>query len=256
MRCAMLVHEMNECINIISGALRECKWDVGIIELDELVIDENLLDFDLVLLCSPHIFHIYAGMYAESRGTNVIPSPEILRMMSNRTELPYLAGKCGLATPRYYMGFPEALAVELPEEAFPLIQKSIVTCPPFPGNSICSANDLRRMDERFLYLEVPSTGRRIHSYFGGGALVLYECVSTDDFQPIPDRSEPKLHYEVGQIVSRWSELTGSDFGYLHLVRQPSSWKWVLLEAGAFPKSVYDVGVLRRISEKVMEKHGK
>ena len=252
----MLVYEMNECIKIISGALRECKWDVGIIELDELVIDENLLDFDLVLLCSPHIFHIYAGMYAESRGTNVIPSPEILRIMSNRTELPYLAGKCGLETPRYYMGFPEALAAELPEEAFPAIQKSIVTCPPFPGISVCSASDLSGMDERFLYLEIPCTGRRVHSYFVGGALVLYECVSTDDFQLIPDCSEPNLYYEVDEIVSRWRERTGSDFGFLHLVRQPNLWKWVLLEAGAFPKSVHDVGVLRRIAEKVMEKHGK
>lgn len=250
----MLLESENEFSKNLRKDIRGMGHKVETVLLEELVIDERILDHDCLLLLSPHLFFIYAGLYAGSRGINVIPDPDVFRRMSNRTELPFMARKANIGTSRTFMGFPDALGRQLHPDDFPLLSRPIVGSVSDRNARLGSAKDLSGREDRFLILEKVTAGRPVRIIYVGDSVYVYlghddgdrdsdsnsnsdsdsDSGGKSEWTELPSSTYQTLYRIARDLVEKWIDATGCEFGFLEVVWDEPREICTLAEAGVYP----------------------
>lgn len=208
--------------------------------LDDLVIDDRFTKFDLVILKSTKLYFVYAGWYAAEHGIRVVPDPEVAHCVSTRICYPFLARRAGIPTPKFYMGFPDALAAQLQPDQFPLVVKGIVGSASKGVHMLHGVADLPRAGPRFLYLEEYLEGQHLLVYF------IQDQIRAFEKEPWVNEHHPvrpvAVTPAVRDAVRRWRAETGLRFGHLDFIRPSGTiaatretGAVVLIDPGVFPQ---------------------
>ena len=126
MRIAVLTKRRTGFCAVLGACAQRQGHELVSFDLGDLVVDDTLGGFDLVVIKSKQLYFLYAGFHAKALGVDVFPDPDICKQVSTRIERPFLAGRAGIATPRFYFASPQAVRERLAELDFPLVRKRIV----------------------------------------------------------------------------------------------------------------------------------
>jgi len=223
--------------------------EVASFDLTNLAIDDTLGDFDLVVLKSKQLYFLYAGFHAKALGVTVVPEPQICKQVSTRIEMPFLAARAGIATPRFYFASPKALREGLAARDFPLVRKRIVGSGSVGVELISSHAELPETTDQHLYLEEFVPGQHLLVYF------IEDVARVFEKQPFVSGRMPVRRIgtpdDVTSAVERWRRVTGLEFGHLDFVRDNRTNELVLVDSGPFPQFWHWPSAAERVSSIVL-----
>jgi hypothetical protein len=249
MRIAVLTKRRTGLSAVLEACAAREGHDVTLLDLPNLVVDDTLGAFDLVVVKSKQLYFLYAGFHAQALGVTVVPDPSICKQVSTRIERPFLARRAGIAIPRFYFASPQAAREQLSEAAFPLVRKPMVGSGSAGVSMVASKAQLPHTADRHLYLERFVPGRHLLVYF------IADEVRTYQKQPFVSGREPVVplpaEADVAAVVERWKRVTGLGFGHLDLVRDERTGGLVMVDAGAFPQFRHWPGAAERVSAMIL-----
>jgi len=249
MRIALLTKRRTGLCEVLCAHAERAGHDVTPFDLATLVVDDTLATFDLVVLKSKQLYFLYAGLHARTLGVTVVPDPQTSRAVTTRIEMPLVAARAGIATPRFYFASPHAIRERLPASAFPLVRKRIVGSGSAGVELVASKLELPETRDRHLYLEELVRGQHLLVYFIGDDVRVYAK------QPFVSGREPvtpvALADDVAAAVHRWRRTTGLAFGHLDFVRDERTQALMLVDAGPFPQFRHWQGAAERVSAIVL-----
>jgi len=222
----------------LTGKLKNFLESIGhntkIYTKEDLCIDDSLLENDLYILKSKHqIPFIYAGFYLESNNIPVIPNPDISYKNKNRFDAYLLIKNAGLIHPQWYYGTPRAIKKKFKEEDFPLILKPVMGSGSIGVKIINNFNDIRNLNEKFLYLEKFIEGTHYTVYFIGDEICALEKIPLENEHS--EMIKRDLSKEIKQIIVKWKTCHNLLFGHLDIVKENISNKHYIVDTGSFPE---------------------
>ncbi len=203
--------------------------------LDTLVINKTLFKNDFYILKSKNLFFLYAGFFLEANNIPVIPNPQVSFRQKNRIQSHFLIEKAGLLTPRFYLGTKETLLDQLDSKVFPLILKPIMGSGSIGVKVINSIKELKKEENKILYLEDFIKGIHYNVYF------IDKCVCTLIKPSLSNEHVEmkviKTSKDIRELIKKWRFfLTENNlFGHLDLVRDESSKELYVVDPGSFPE---------------------
>jgi hypothetical protein len=249
MRVAVLTKRRTGFCAVLEAYAASRGHEVALIDLDGLVVDDALGEFDLVVIKSKQLYFLYAGLHAQALGVAVVPDPGICRQVSTRIERPFLVQRAGIASPRFFFATADALRKGLAETEFPLVRKRIVGSGSVGVELIPSMAELPPTTDRHLYLEQFVRGRHLLVYFIEDDVRVYEK------QPFVSGREPvvpmPVDADLAAAVDRWKRATGLAFGHIDFVRDERTEVLMLVDAGPFPQFRHWPGAAERISAMIL-----
>jgi hypothetical protein len=250
MRIALLTKRHTGLCAVLAARARGAGHEVASFDLSTLVVDDTLATFDLVVQKSKQLYFLYAGVHAKALGVTVVPDPHVSRAVTTRIEMPFVAARAQIATPRFWFASPDAIHERLPASAFPLVRKRIVGSGSADVELIASKTDLPPTSDRHLYLEQFVRGQHLLVYFIEDDTRVYEK------QPFVSGREPvtplAVAADVAAAVDRWKRTTGLAFGHLDFVRDERTQALMLVDAGPFPQFRHWPGAAERVSAIVLD----
>jgi hypothetical protein len=245
MRVAVMTKRRSGFVEVLEACARRDGHDLESFDLADLAVDDRLAAFDLVVLKSKHLYFLYAGFHAQALGAQVVPDPWISKQVSTRIEMPFLAQRAGIATPRFWFAAPDVVREQLPASRFPLVRKRIVGSGSAGVELIESKDALPETTDRHLYLEECIPGPHMAVYFIEGDIAAFGK------RPFASGREPveaiAAADDVASAVGRWRRTTGLAFGKLDFVRDARTGALVLVDAGSFPQFRHWPGAAERVS---------
>jgi hypothetical protein len=207
--------------------------EVDIFTEKNLSVNENLLQKDAYILKTRRLFFIYAAYFLTEHNIPVFPDPDISYKTKNRTEANSLLKKIGLPIPDYYMGSLAALRRKLDSKSFPLILKPIMGSGSRGVKLIKSVNELQTPNDQALYLEKYIYGTHYNVYF------IEEEICPLEKPPLSNEhvrmDKVALTKDIKDIIVRFKTHCKTKFGHLDMVREESSNKLYVVDAGLFPQ---------------------
>jgi hypothetical protein len=196
-------------------------------------INENLLENDLFILKSKHLFYLYAGYFLETNSIPVIPNPDISFKNKNRVESKYLAKEAGFLVPNTYLGTVKTIKNLINISEYPLILKPLMGSGSRGIKIIKSKKDFDINHEGIIFLEKFIYGTHFLAYFIGDDLCVVEK------QPLSNE-HAKVHLvrpsdEIKEILFKWRENYNLLFGHLDIVKEDSTNKLYIVDSGSFPE---------------------
>ena len=249
MRIAVLTKRRTGFSAVLEACAVRQGHEVALFDLANLVVDDALGSFDLVVVKSKQLYFLYAGFHANALGVEVFPDPRVCKQVSIRIERPFLAQRAGIATPRFYFASPRAMRERLAETEFPLVRKRIVGSGSVGVELIASKGLLPETADQHLYLEQFVLGRHLLVYF------IEDDVRAYEKQPFVSGREPVTPVAVADdlaaAVDRWRRVTGLPFGHLDFVRDERTQALMLVDAGPFPQFRHWPGAAERVSAMIL-----
>ena len=206
---------------------------VSILTAANLIINESLLENDFYILKSKHMLYIYAGYYLKSNKIPVIPNTNISYVHKNRIESYFAIKKTGLLVPKVYMGSINTFKNKLQDSHFPLISKPIFGSGSNGVRIHNSIKDLNSDTEDPLYLENYIDGKHYLAYFIENEYCICEKKPFSN-----EHSEMKLiksDEEIEEYLRKWKKQYNLLFGHLDIVREKTTNKLYVVDAGTFPE---------------------
>ena len=250
MRIALLTKRHTGLCAVLAARAQGAGHEVTSFDLATLVVDDTLAAFDLVVLKSKQLYFLYAGLHAKALGATVVPDPEVSRTVTTRIEMPFIAARAHIATPRFWFASPDAIRERLPASDFPLVRKHIVGSGSTGVELVPLKSDLPRTSDQHLYLEQFVRGQHLLVYFIEDDTRVYEK------RPFVSGREPVRRVgvaaDVAAAVERWRRTTGLAFGHLDFVRDERTQALMLVDAGPFPQFRHWQGAAERVSRIVLD----
>ena len=249
MRIALLTKRRTGFSAVLAACAVRDGHEVAMFDLENLVVNDALGTFDLVVVKSKQLYFLYGGFHAQALGVDVVPDPSICRQVTTRIERPFLARHAG------------------PRDASLLLRVARSDAPTAGGDRFSlGAQAHRRFRERrsragrvqggaapydrpALYLEQFVRGRHLLVYFIESDVRAYEK------QPFASGREPvtpvAVDDDLAAAVHRWKGVTGLAFGHLDFVRDERTRSLMLVDAGPFPQFRHWEGAAERVSALVL-----
>lgn len=245
MRIGVMTKSRSGFVEVLEARARQDGHEIALLDLADLAVDDRLAAFDLVVLKSKHLFFLYAGFHAQALGVRVVPDPRVARQVSTRIEMPFLARRAGIATPRFWFATPDVVRDQLAASHFPLVRKRIVGSGSAGVELVESKSSLPETTDRHLYLEERVPGRHLAVYF------IEDDIAAFEKRPFASGREPvepiAADDDVVWAIDRWRRTTGLAFGKLDFVRDERTGALVLVDAGSFPQFRHWQDAAERVS---------
>jgi hypothetical protein len=187
--------------------------------LSSLAVDERLATCEVLLLTSPHLCLLNAGVLARQRGARVLPDPDLLRIVGHKLELHLLLRRLGFRTPEIVMGTPLNVRAHLREEDLPALARSLRrACVP-----VAEIDRLDALEGDDVHVVFPCTaGERYPVFFVGE-----HCWS---------ESEEEVPSDVEALLVDWRDASASPFGRLDVLRPSGGGPLLVVDADLSPPS--------------------
>ena len=249
MRIAVLTKRRTGLSAVLADRAARRGHEVALLDLANLVIDDSLGGYDLVVVKSKQLYFLYAGFHAQALGVDVVPDPKVCQQVCTRIERPFLAQRAGIVTPRFHFASPEAMRDRLTHDDFPLVRKRIVGSGSVGVELVASKALLPQTTDQHLYLEEFIRGPHLLAYFIGSDVRVYEK------RPFVSGREPvkplAVADDVAAAIDRWRRVTGLAFGHIDFVRDERTDEPVMVDAGPFPQFRHWPGAPERVSELIL-----
>ncbi|MFW9949215.1 MAG: RimK family alpha-L-glutamate ligase, partial [Candidatus Thorarchaeota archaeon] len=219
--------------NKIAKYLEKCGHSVGIFLEADLIIDNNLLNYDFYILKSKQLIYLYAAYFLEANGVKVIPDTESSHLYKNRIESYFSLQKYGFLTPKVFIGTFKSIKTQLVGSEYPLVQKPIMSSGSLDVHIINSLNDLYPISSEIIYVEKYIDGKHYLVYFIDEEICICEkkplANEHEIVIDIPDDSEIK------ELTLEWKRKSNLLFGHLDLIREYNSKRLYIVDVGTFPE---------------------
>jgi len=193
--------------------------EVKIITANNLNVNEMLLNRDFYILKSKHLLYLYAGYFLEANMIPVIPNTTISYIHKNRVESYFSMKKLGLLCPKIFMG--------------PLISKPMHGSGSKGVKVYNSLQDFNDPIKNYLYLENYIQGTHYLAYFIENEICI--CKKRPLSNEHQETELIESDKEIEKYLNKWKEKNNLLFGHLDLVRETSTNKLYVVDAGTFPE---------------------
>jgi glutathione synthase/RimK-type ligase-like ATP-grasp enzyme len=255
MRIGILAKRETGLTEKLSSFYSEKGHEVTIYTANNLQVNFSLIKNDFYILKSKQLLFLYAGYFLHTNKIPVIPDPIISYKHKHRVESYYSIKKCGLNTPKIYMGTPQSVKVKIPTSEYPLIVKDLMGSGSKGIKIIDSPDNLKFDTNKIIYLEKYIEGTHYLAYFMNDEI----CVG--EKQPLANEHAEvriiKPEKDIKKALMAWRAKYNLLFGHLDMIREKKTKKLIVVDAGTFPEFTNwksDNNLVPTISKLILERY--